>query len=158
MEVAPATAGARTWTDGRTIFLESDIAHRNRLRLLGVQASLLAGGSLRPEVVAELGGRRALADRYLAVEGHRALAANDLALPPWMRSMIDRAVADRLDSPAASLALARHDRTLQPAWAFGAIDAAPGGVERRAGEPAAAARCGLPLGTDRPCCPRGARR
>jgi Mg-chelatase subunit ChlD len=123
VEIAAAEPGCRSWTDGRTIYLETDVEHSDRLRLLGVQASLLAGGSLDSDIVAELRGRRALADRYLAVEGHRALAANDLALPPWMGSMIDRGVAGRLQSPADSLALARRDRALEPSWAFGAIHA-----------------------------------
>ncbi len=123
VELASASAGARTWTDGRTIFLEPDVGDRDRLRLLGVQASLLAGGSLDPEVVTELRGRRSLAARYLAVEGHRALAANDVALPPWMRSMIDRSVAGRVTSTSDSLELARQERNLEPDWAFGAIDA-----------------------------------
>lgn len=71
VELAAAPAGARTWTDGRTIFLEPDVERRDQQRLLGVQASLLAGGSLDPEVVRELRGRRSLASRYLAAEGHR---------------------------------------------------------------------------------------
>jgi nitric oxide reductase NorD protein len=123
VEVAPAAPAARTWTDGRTIFLEPGVDRRDRLRLLAVQASLLAGGSLEPELVAALRGRRGLAARYLAVEGHRALAANDQALPRWMHPMIDHGVAARLDAPSDSLDLARRDRGLVPAWAFGAVDA-----------------------------------
>jgi hypothetical protein len=123
VEIATAEPGCRTWTDGRTIYVESDVDPRDRLRLLGVQASLIAGGSLAPEIVAELRGHRSLATRYLAVEGHRALAANDGALPPWMRSMVDRHVVGRLLSPSDSLELARRDRGLEPSWVLGAIDA-----------------------------------
>ena len=123
VEVAPAAAASRTWTDGRTIFLEPGAGHRDRLRLLAVQASLLAEGSLARDVVAELRGRRGLATRYLAVEGHRALAANDHALPRWMHPMIDHGVAGGLAAPSDSLELARRERGLVPAWAFGTVDA-----------------------------------
>jgi hypothetical protein len=119
--VAPAAAGSRTWTDGRTIYLEPAPAS-DRLRLLGAQASLLAADSLSAAIAADLRRHRPLAGRYLAVEGHRALAANERALPPWMRSMIDRGLAERAGSPAESLAVARNARGLEPDWALGAID------------------------------------
>ena len=122
VEVALAEEGSRTWTDGRTIFLEAEAAGRARLRLLGAQASLLAADSLRPDLVHRLRGHRSLASRYLAVEGHRALAANG-ALPPWMRSMVDHDLAGAVGSADDSLELARRDRRLEPAWALGTIDA-----------------------------------
>jgi hypothetical protein len=139
VEVEAADPGKRTWTDGRTIFLEADVEHRDRLRLLGVQASLLAGDSLGADITGELRGRRSLADRYLAVEGHRALAANDDALPPWMRSMVDRDVAGQTDSPAGSLALVRRGVNLATPWAFGTIDARriTAGAEREGPPPLA---------------------
>lgn len=121
--VAAAEPGRRSWTDGRTIFLEPAEDPRARLRLLGVQASLIAAGSLRPELVQELGRSRSLAARYLAVEGHRALGANEAVLPSWMRPMIDHRLAGAVASPQESLALARRTRRLEPAWDFGTIDA-----------------------------------
>ena len=71
-----------------------------------MQASLLAGGGLEPDVVRKLVRRPALAKRYLAVEGHRALAANEDLLPFPVRSLIDLDLATRADSPAASLTVA----------------------------------------------------
>ena len=71
-----------------------------------MQASLLAGGGLEPEVVRKLLRRPALARSYLAVEGQRALAANEDLLPFPVRSLIDLDLATRADSPAGSLAVA----------------------------------------------------
>ena len=89
---------------------------------LGVQASLLAAGSLDAGVLHALGRDRKLALRYLALEGHRALATNEDSLPPWMRSTIDRGVAARVSSATDALDLARHDRGLAPPPVFGTID------------------------------------
>ena len=71
-------------------------------------------GSLDPEVVAELRAHRSLADRYLAVEGHRALAANDAVLPPWMRSMGDPVWPLGSTRRRRRWSCARHDRALAP--------------------------------------------
>jgi hypothetical protein len=87
-----------------------------------VQASLIAAGSLESGVVRRLTRRPALARRYLAVEGHRALAANEYLLPHHVRSLIDRNVAERVDSPAASLAVAlSREPVADPPPSFGAI-------------------------------------
>ena len=122
VQVAAAEPGARTWTDGITIFLEADVEARDRLRLLAVQASLIAAGSLDAEVLRQLRRSRSLASRYLAIEGHRALAENEPFLPPWMRSMVDRGVAARVESADDSLAVARRSRAIEPPWEFGTID------------------------------------
>jgi len=121
LRVAPVDPGEPAWTDGRTIFVDADIGTRNRLESVAVQASLVAAGSLEPDVVRRLGRRPALARRYLAVEGHRALAANDV-LPPPLRSLIDRDIATRSPSAAGSLDLALSRATIAgPPRAFGAI-------------------------------------
>jgi nitric oxide reductase NorD protein len=122
VQVATAEPGVRTWTDGTTIFLESEPDHCDRVRLLAVQASLIAAGSLDATVMQQLRRNRTLATRYLAVEGHRALAANEMFLPPWLRSMIDRGVGDRMDSAHDSLASARDGHAIDLPWAFGTID------------------------------------
>jgi hypothetical protein len=97
---------------------------RDQLETLAVQASRLAAGSLEPDVVRRLTRRPALARRYLAVEGHRALAAIEDLLPPSVRSLIDSNVAARADSPAASLAAAlRLEAIAEPPDSFGAIRA-----------------------------------
>jgi nitric oxide reductase NorD protein len=124
LQVAPTELGEPAWTDGRTIFVDAGTSLRNQLEALAVQASLLAAGSLEPDVVRKLLRHRELGRRYLTVEGHRALAANEDLLPPSVRPLIDRSVAVRTDSPAASLALAqRHDPVADPPAIFGAIRA-----------------------------------
>jgi nitric oxide reductase NorD protein len=122
LQVAPLDPGEPAWTDGKTIFVDAETGTRDQLESLAVQASLLAAGSLQPDVMRRLGRRPTLARRYLAVEGHRALAANDDVLPPCVRSLTDCDIAARTDSPAASLDAALSRETIpDPPDAFGAI-------------------------------------
>jgi hypothetical protein len=118
-----AAPGDRAWTDGATIFIDPTADRAEQVRTLCVQASLLAAGSLGPDVVGLLARRPSLTRRYLAIEGHRALAANDDVLPRAVRSLVDPDVARRTTSPEASLALARGDRAVggDPPPSFGAI-------------------------------------
>src|SRR5262245_32449849 len=106
LDVAPGEPGEPTWTDGRVVFVDAGISRRQQVEAVAVQASLLAAGSLEADVVRRLTRRPALARRYLAVEGHRALAAIEGLLPPSVCSLIDSDVAARADSPATSLAAA----------------------------------------------------
>jgi nitric oxide reductase NorD protein len=124
LQVAPGEPGERAWTDGRMVFVDPDTGARDQLEALAVQASLLAAGSLEPDVVRRLARRPAVGRRYLAVEGHRALAANQHLLPRPVHSLIDRNVAARGDSPAASLAAAlSREAIADPPHSFGAIRA-----------------------------------
>jgi len=124
LEVAAGEPGEPAWTDGRVVFVDPVASTRDQLETLAVQASLLAAGSLEPDVVRRLTRRPALARRYLAVEGHRALAANEDLLPPPVRSLIDCSIAGRGDSPAASLAAAlSREAIAHPPDNFGAIRA-----------------------------------
>jgi len=93
-----------------------------QLAQLCVQSALLAAGSLDRAVVEQLVRRPALAVRYLAVEGQRALAELDNVLPPSIRRLIDPALAARTQSPAQSLDLARSREAIPPPPAvFGTI-------------------------------------
>ncbi|ETW22520.1 nitric oxide reductase activation protein NorD [Mycobacterium gastri] len=124
VRVAPAGTGEPAWTDGRTIFVDAGLPGRDQLASLAVQASLLAAGSLEPDVVRALVRRPAVARRYLTVEGHRALAANEYWLPAPTRGLIDHDTAARTDSPTASLAAALSPHPIAGAPAsFGAIHA-----------------------------------
>ena len=124
VRVAPTASGEPAWTDGETIYVDADSGMREQREALAVQASLLAAGSLAPDVVRKLRRRWRSAERYLAVEGHRALAANEPVLPAPLRSLIDRDVAARGDSPAASLAAAlSREAIADPPRHFGAIRA-----------------------------------
>jgi nitric oxide reductase NorD protein len=124
MDVAAASSEQRSWCDGVTVFLELDVPPTERIQMLAVQASLAAAGSLRPEVLHQLVHRPALARRYLAVEVHRALLANEGVLPPVARSLIDRPLAGACTSPQASLEWARAQKApADPPRVFGSIGA-----------------------------------
>lgn len=122
--VAPADAGSAPWTDGKTVFVDPSAPARARLESVAVQASLIAAGSLDPDVVGALVRHRRLAERYLAVEGHRALLANHALLPNSLGALTDRSIAERSDSAASSLAIARgRDALSAPPAGFGVIQA-----------------------------------
>lgn len=124
--VADARPGEPAWTDGQTIHVDiADRPHLDALKAVAVQASLIAAGSLEPDVVGSLVRHRKWAKRYLAVEGHRALVANAPLLPSILATLGDHGTADRSDSPGTSLGIAASRATLQdPAPEFGVIRAA----------------------------------
>jgi nitric oxide reductase NorD protein len=122
--VAELQPGEPAWTDGQTIYVDAARA-RAKLEAIAVQASMIAAGSLDPDVVSPLVRHPRLAKRYLAVEAHRALVANAHLLPMVLASLGNRDIASRSDSPAASLAIAAGRTALDdPAPEFGVIRAA----------------------------------
>jgi nitric oxide reductase NorD protein len=123
LEVAPVDSGQAAWTDGATVFIDADSSPADQLRTIAAQASLLGAGSLATDIVSQLPRRAAGIQRYLAVEGHRALAAHELLLPPSVRSLIDRGIVARSDSPSTSLELAnsRGEHLDEPPPVFGTI-------------------------------------
>ena len=121
--VAPGDRGDPAWTDGVTVFVDPAETAGQQLEAVTVQASLLAGGGLEPDVVRKLLRRPALAKKYLAVEGQRSLAANEDLLPLPVRSLIDLDLATRTDSPATSLAVAGSRNVADPPASFGVIKA-----------------------------------
>lgn len=124
LQVMPGEPGELAWTDGRVVFVDPSISARAQVDAVVVQASLLAAGSLDIDVVRRLTRRPALTKRYLAVEGHRALATIENVLPPSVRSLIDSDLAARSDSPGASLAAALSQEAITAAPAsFGTIHA-----------------------------------
>lgn len=117
--------GEPAWTDGQTIFVDAAAGPLAQLEAVAVQSSMIAAGSLEPDVVGALVRHRKLAKRYLAIEGHRALAANAPLLPSVLASLADRDIGGRSDSPRASLAIAASREALEdPAPEFGLIRAA----------------------------------
>lgn len=104
--VAGLRPGEPSWTDGQTIHIDAGASPRRQLEAVAVQASMIAAGSLDPDVMRRLLRRPRLAKRYLAVEGHRALVANADLLPGVLASLGDPDTAGRSDSPAASLRIA----------------------------------------------------
>ena len=110
------------WTDGATIFVDPDADPRDVVCAIVVQASLLACGSLAPDVVSALGRRASVLRRYLALEGHRAVAAQDGLLPAAARRLVDPELTARTDSPSASRKLALGDVAIAaPPAVFGTI-------------------------------------
>jgi nitric oxide reductase NorD protein len=126
--VAELQPGEPPWTDGQTIFVDACARARTKLEALkavAVQASMIAAGSLEPDVVRHLTRHPRLARRYLAVEGHRALVCNAGLLPRALASMGNRDIASRSDSPAVSLSIAAGRAAIDdPAPGFGVIRAA----------------------------------
>jgi len=122
VRVEIAEVGVPAWTDGHAIYLDGDASARTQLKELCVQCALLTAGSLDREIVRHLARHPKLANRYLAVEGQRALAALDSILPPLVQPVIDAAAASLSSSPAASLAFAMSRESIaHPAKIFGAI-------------------------------------
>ncbi|WP_068279122.1 nitric oxide reductase activation protein NorD [Aldersonia kunmingensis] len=122
LRVLAQDSGESAWTDGSAIYVDPDAGSARLLESVAVQASLLASGSLDAAVLRRLGRKSALTQRYLAIEGHRALATNEDVLPPAVQRLVDWNVAGRSDSPAASLALASSDDAFpDPPSSFGAI-------------------------------------
>jgi len=122
LRVTAGPPGRPPWTDGNVIFVDPDADARRQVETIVVQASLLAAGSLAPDVVRGLRRRPALSRRYLTLEGHRALAAIADLLPPSVRPLMDPDIAARADTPADSLALARsREKIADPPASFGAI-------------------------------------
>ena len=73
--------GDPPWTDGQTVFVDTSLPVRATLEAIAVHASMIAAGSLDPDIVRPLARHSRLTKRYLAVEGHRALVANADVLP-----------------------------------------------------------------------------
>lgn len=121
--VAAGAPGDPAWTDGITVFIDAEASAARQIELVTVQASLMASGSLAPEVMRQLLRRPALARRYLTIEGQRALSANDDLLPYPVRRLIDLDVASRANSPADSLKVAAQRDIADPPASFGEIRA-----------------------------------
>jgi nitric oxide reductase NorD protein len=125
LAVAELQPGELPWTDGQTIYVDPSARTRAKLEAIAVQASMLAAGSLDPDVVRPLVRHPRLARRFLAIEGHRALVANSALLPGVLASVADPDIAGHSDSPAASLSLAAGRTVIDdPAPEFGVIRAA----------------------------------
>lgn len=120
--VRSVPAGDPAWTDGVAVYLDVATDTAFQRRCLAVQASLLAADSLNPAILRMIGRRAALARRYLAIEGHRALACNEELLSRDIRALLDPTVAAGTDSAHASLDLAMSRVALpEPPAAFGIL-------------------------------------
>jgi nitric oxide reductase NorD protein len=124
LQVVQGIPGEPAWTDGKSIFIDASLGEREQITALLIQASLLSAGSLAPDVLRKIARHSTLAARYLAIEAHRALIANEALLPPFMYPLLNRGIAARSDSPAASLATAlSRELIADPPQSFGVIHA-----------------------------------
>jgi nitric oxide reductase NorD protein len=122
--VSPGAAGEPSWTDGQAIFIDPSAGRRANLESVAVQASLISADSLATDIVNSLIRHPRLARRYLAVESHRALAANSALLPATLSPLFDAEVAASSDSPEASLSIAATNKAIgDPPAVFGVIRA-----------------------------------
>ena len=120
--IEPTDQKDGAWTDGATIFVNSEATETPPLDCIVVQAALLGAGSLEGEVMDELVRSARLRRRYLYVEGHRALAALEPMLPPAARRLSDQEPAPLSTSPLHSLAIASDRGSLaEPPEIFGVI-------------------------------------
>lgn len=122
--VSPIASGEPSWTDGQTIFIDPAAGRRAALESVALHASLIAADSLATDIVRQLARRSRVAKRYLALEGHRALAANSALLPEMLTSLCDVEVASISDSAQNSLSIASGKTALaDPPAVFGVIRA-----------------------------------
>ena len=115
-------AGEPPWTNGAVVHLDPTSPRDRQLAQVAVQASLIAAGSLAPELVGTLAHRPAAARRYLALEGRRALRRNSDLLPQALHYLVPEASEVSCDSAEQALALARSKAQIpELPWEFGIL-------------------------------------
>ena len=120
LDVLAGTDGEPAWTDGQRVFVPADRPLAEQRWQVAVQAGLYGAGSLDPEMLRALRGRPKITDRYLALEGRRALADLGLRLSPT--AGLAPAGEATTASAAESLAVAGSRRAVPaaPEW-FGTL-------------------------------------
>ncbi len=120
--VAETGPGEPPWTDGQTIHLDPGVPAARQRAQLAVQASLIAAGSLAPDIIGALVRKPRLAERYLCAEGRRALRENAYLIPAALSDLLDKSPDPGSTSPADSLVLASSKIELpQPPTDFGVL-------------------------------------
>lgn len=107
VEVTTDAAGGPAWTDGHTITIDPACDSGRAVEAVVVQAALIGAASLVGDVMRPLLRRSRLRQRYLEIEGPRAVAGMRDLLPRPLEYMICEDIASLSTSPATSLALAR---------------------------------------------------
>jgi Mg-chelatase subunit ChlD len=121
VRVAAAAPGEKAYTDGSVVFVEADAPFEEQRRQVLVQVALIAAGSVGTEHLRPLRGRPRLAQRYLTLEGRRALAELGTAIPALAR--LSGLCGEALTAhPSESLARAQGRTALPdpPGW-FGQL-------------------------------------
>jgi nitric oxide reductase NorD protein len=118
--VAEAPAGEAAHTDGTVIFVSAGRPLAEQRREMVLQSALLGAGSLERRLVKPLRARPPIARRYLALEGHRALA--ELAGQMPLAAELSPYGAPRTASADESLDVAKSQVEIAhpPEW-FGVI-------------------------------------
>jgi len=123
VKIADLAPGEPAWTDGVRIHLDPSTDAEERLRTVATQASLIAAGSLEPELLRRIGRRNGLARRYLSIEGDRALRVNEV-LPPALHPLLRTDPGLVATDAAHSLELARSSADVpDPPSHFGVLRA-----------------------------------
>lgn len=124
VDIAESAAGEAAYTTGQTIFVANDRSGNDQRREILVQSALIGAGSLDERLVKSLRARPAIARRYLAVEGARALVAlaDVLPLASEQAARLAPEALHASTSPAQSLQIARSRAAVSepPEW-FGVI-------------------------------------
>jgi nitric oxide reductase NorD protein len=118
--VTAAPAGQPAYTNGQFIFVSADGAVEEQRREMLVQAALLAAGSLDPRLVKGLRARATIARRYLALEGHRALAELAQRIPLDAALLFDGQPETSTADDSLKVAKSRVEVADPPEW-FGVI-------------------------------------
>lgn len=114
LQVSDAGGDTPPWCDGNKIYISKDQSSQIQLQQLCVQSALIASGGLDPEILRRLARRQKQAQRYLCLEGWRALSLVSDLLPPIMQSLLSQMPANLTDSAEQSLAMALAKNEVQP--------------------------------------------
>lgn len=107
IEVIAGTPGEMAWTDGHTITIDPTVCPQGTVEAVVVQAALIGAASLAGNVIRPLLRHRRIRQRYLAIEGPRAVAELRHLLPRSLNHLIRDDIAVLSASPADSLNMAR---------------------------------------------------
>lgn len=114
LQVSDAGGDTPPWCDGNKIYISKDQSSQIQLQQLCVQSALIASGGLDPEILRRLARRQKQAQRYLCLEGWRALSLVSDLLPPIMQSLLSQMPANLTDSAEQSLTMALAKNEVQP--------------------------------------------
>ena len=114
LQVSDSGGDTPPWCDGNKIYINKDQSSQIQLQQLCVQSALIASGGLDPEILRRLARRQKQAQRYLCLEGWRALSLVSDLLPPIMQSLLSQMPTNLTDSAEQSLAMALAKNEVQP--------------------------------------------
>lgn len=120
VDIVEAPAGQAAHTDGHVVFVSAGGSEAEQRREVVLQGALLGAGSLDPGLVRALRARPSLARRYLALEGHRALAGLSQRIPLAAALCPDGVPRTSTAQESLELAKSRAKVTDPPGW-FGVI-------------------------------------